>query len=51
MEMGSRGGASRAQLSTHGTPCFLNPLDTPTQEEPPFTSHDDRFQEIQQSPA
>lgn len=35
MEIGSRGGAPGAQLSTHGTPCFLNLLDTPTQEEPP----------------
>lgn len=35
MKMSSRGGAPRAQLSTHGFPCFLNPLDTPTQEQPP----------------
>lgn len=35
MKTGSRSGALRDQLSTHGTPCFLNLLDTPTQEEPP----------------
>lgn len=34
MEMGSKGGALRDQISTHGTLYFLNPLDTPTQEEP-----------------
>lgn len=35
MEMGSRGGAPGAEveLSNQGTPCFLNTLDTPCQEE------------------